>query len=69
MNTSLVMIFSMISPQAKERFPELDNLVEAGFLVPHEKYIIDHLNEISDGPKYYVRSLVLRKLTYIHFMS
>lgn len=38
-NLSLVMIFTMICPAAKKRFPTLDHLQEAGFLLPNEKKI------------------------------
>jgi len=53
-NVTLNMTLAMVSSQVRVRFPSLDHLVEAGFLLPHEKLIIDHLNEQMNGPKYYV---------------
>lgn len=37
------MCLMMISPKVKKRFPKIDNLVEAGLLLPNEKDIIDDL--------------------------
>lgn len=54
MNLCLNMVFTMLSPQARSRFPTLDDVVDGGFLVPHERLIIEHLNEKTPGPKYYV---------------
>ncbi|EDV40888.1 uncharacterized protein Dana_GF23693 [Drosophila ananassae] len=45
-----VIVFSMISPRVKRRFPNYDQFIEAGFLLENEKTIIENL----DGafPKY-----------------
>lgn len=40
----LTMVFAMISPKVKKRFPTLDHLVEAGLLLENEKIIMDDLN-------------------------
>ncbi|RZF32140.1 hypothetical protein LSTR_LSTR004003 [Laodelphax striatellus] len=41
----LTMVFSMISPRVKKRFPTLDHFVEAGLLLENEKVIVVDLNE------------------------
>ncbi|KAL1115961.1 hypothetical protein AAG570_005456, partial [Ranatra chinensis] len=41
----LTMVFSMICPRVKKRFPKLDHFVEAGLLLDNEKSIIMDLNE------------------------
>ncbi|XP_049777292.1 bestrophin-2-like isoform X2 [Schistocerca cancellata] len=41
----LTMVFSMISPRVKKRFPTLQNFVEAGLLNENEKAIMSDLNE------------------------
>jgi len=53
-NVTLNMTLAMVSSQVRVRFPTMEHYVEAGFLVPHEKIIIDHLNEKMEGPKYFV---------------
>ncbi|XP_035705002.1 bestrophin-2 [Folsomia candida] len=53
-NLAFVMTMVMISPQAKSRFPTIEHLVMAGFMLPHEKQIFDRLNARSDLPKYWV---------------
>uniref|UniRef100_A0A1I8NXE4 Bestrophin homolog n=1 Tax=Stomoxys calcitrans TaxID=35570 RepID=A0A1I8NXE4_STOCA len=40
----LTMVFTMISPCVKKRFPKLKNLVEAGFLLENEKKIIESMD-------------------------
>ncbi|XP_021931171.1 bestrophin-2-like [Zootermopsis nevadensis] len=40
----LTMIFTMISPRVKKRFPTLDHFVEAGLLTDNEKSIMNDLN-------------------------
>lgn len=41
----LTMVFTMISPRVKKRFPTLNNFVEAGLLNENEKAIMEDLNE------------------------
>jgi len=41
----LTMVFSMVSPRVKMRFPTLDHFVEAGLLLENEKVIIHDLND------------------------
>ncbi|XP_075214410.1 bestrophin-4-like isoform X2 [Lycorma delicatula] len=41
----LTMVFSMISPRVKKRFPTLDHFVEAGLLLENEKGIVVDLND------------------------
>ncbi|XP_039279178.1 bestrophin-4 [Nilaparvata lugens] len=41
----LTMVFSMISPRVKKRFPTLDHFVDAGLLLENEKVIVVDLNE------------------------
>ncbi|XP_068083497.1 bestrophin-2 [Anabrus simplex] len=41
----LSMVFTMISPRVKKRFPTLDHFVEAGLLTDNEKSIMGDLNE------------------------
>lgn len=41
----LTMVFSMISPRVKKRFPTLEHFVEAGLLLENEKVIVVDLNE------------------------
>ncbi|ODM96907.1 Bestrophin-3 [Orchesella cincta] len=53
-NLTLNMTLTMVSSQVRVRFPTMEHMVEAGFLVPHERLIIDHLNEKMEGPKYWV---------------
>ncbi|CAL8147676.1 unnamed protein product [Orchesella dallaii] len=53
-NLTLNLTLAMISSQVRVRFPTMEHMVEAGFMVPHERIIIDHLNEQMPGPKYYV---------------
>ncbi|XP_054269172.1 bestrophin-4 isoform X2 [Macrosteles quadrilineatus] len=40
----LTMVFTMISPRVKKRFPTIDHFVEAGLLLENEKAIIVDLN-------------------------
>ncbi|XP_026472066.1 bestrophin-2-like [Ctenocephalides felis] len=40
----MTMVFSMISPRVKKRFPTLDHLLEAGLLTENERVIMDDLN-------------------------
>lgn len=47
---SVSMVFTMISPRVKKRFPTLGHFVEAGLLQPGEKEIMDDLN--SKFPKH-----------------
>ncbi|XP_061395812.1 bestrophin-4-like [Musca vetustissima] len=46
----LTIVFSMISPGVKKRFPKLKHLVEAGLLLENEKKIIEAMD--SAFPKY-----------------
>ncbi|XP_017782992.1 PREDICTED: bestrophin-4 isoform X2 [Nicrophorus vespilloides] len=46
----VTMMFTMISPRVKKRFPTLDHFVEAGLLQQSEKHIIADLNQ--KFPKY-----------------
>uniref|UniRef100_A0A6P7G6Z3 Bestrophin homolog n=1 Tax=Diabrotica virgifera virgifera TaxID=50390 RepID=A0A6P7G6Z3_DIAVI len=46
----VTMVFTMISPRVKKRFPTLDHFVEAGLLQPSEKDIMSDLN--VKFPKY-----------------
>ncbi|KAH8296010.1 hypothetical protein KR054_000520 [Drosophila jambulina] len=39
-----VIVFTMISPRVKRRFPTYDQIIEAGFLLENEKRIIDTLD-------------------------
>ncbi|KAH8351702.1 hypothetical protein KR059_012928, partial [Drosophila kikkawai] len=39
-----VIVFTMISPRVKRRFPTYDQIIEAGFLLENEKSIIDNLD-------------------------
>ncbi|XP_059486400.1 bestrophin-4-like [Neocloeon triangulifer] len=41
----LALVFTMISPRVKKRFPTLDHFVEAGLLMENEKLIIEDLNQ------------------------
>ncbi|CAB3366780.1 Hypothetical predicted protein [Cloeon dipterum] len=41
----LALVFTMISPRVKKRFPTLDHFVEAGLLMENEKQIIEDLNQ------------------------
>nr|XP_018900750.1 PREDICTED: bestrophin-2-like isoform X2 [Bemisia tabaci] len=41
----LTMVFSMISPRVKKRFPTLEHFVDAGLLLDNEKIIVNDLNE------------------------
>ncbi|KAH8270302.1 hypothetical protein KR018_006903, partial [Drosophila ironensis] len=45
-----VLVFTMISPRVKRRFPSYDQLIEAGFLLENEKNIIVNLDQ--SFPKY-----------------
>lgn len=44
-----------------------------GFLLPHEKLIIDHLNEKLEGPKYYVPIVwagsIAAKYAFIYYFT
>lgn len=44
------MMFTMISPKVKKRFPQLKNLVEAGLLQQNEEEILSQLD--NQFPKY-----------------
>ncbi|CAG7717307.1 unnamed protein product, partial [Allacma fusca] len=44
LNLSFVVTMGMMSTQAKKRFPTLNHLVEAGFLLPHEQVILENMN-------------------------
>ncbi|XP_045763507.1 bestrophin-4-like isoform X2 [Maniola jurtina] len=46
----LTMVFTMISPRVKKRFPMHGNLVEAGLLLENEKVILEDLNEKFPKP-------------------
>lgn len=46
----LTMVLTMISPRVKKRFPELNNLVDAGLLLDNEKTILDNLNDKFPKP-------------------
>lgn len=41
----ITMMFTMISPKVKKRFPKLKTLVEAGLLQQNEEEILSLLNE------------------------
>ncbi|KAF6202441.1 hypothetical protein GE061_004840 [Apolygus lucorum] len=53
-NLTLVMAFTMISTAAKKRFPTLDHLQEAGFLMANEKKIIERMEARTKHPKYWL---------------
>lgn len=46
----LTMVFTMISPRVKKRFPTHGHLVEAGLLLENEKKILENLNEKFPKP-------------------
>lgn len=46
----ITMMFIMISPKVKKRFPKLKNLVEAGLLQQNEEEILSQLDD--QFPKY-----------------
>ncbi|XP_046394693.1 bestrophin-4-like [Ischnura elegans] len=51
----LTMVFTMISPRVKKRFPTLEHFVEAGLLLDNELVIIKDLNEKSPRhPKHWL---------------
>ncbi|XP_071453062.1 bestrophin-4-like [Hetaerina americana] len=51
----LTMVFTMISPRVKKRFPTLEHFVEAGLLLDNELIIIKNLNEKSPRhPKHWL---------------
>ncbi|XP_070136425.1 bestrophin-4 isoform X2 [Drosophila bipectinata] len=45
-----VLVFSMISPRVKRRFPTYDQFIEAGFLLENERTIIENMD--AAFPKY-----------------
>lgn len=53
-NLSLLMVLRMMSPAVKKRFATDDHLVEAGFLQPGEKKIIEELEKKTKHPKYWI---------------
>ncbi|EEB10013.1 Bestrophin-1, putative [Pediculus humanus corporis] len=51
----LTMVFTMISPRVKKRFPTSNHFVEAGLLLENEKLIISDLDEKFPGhPKHWL---------------
>ncbi|XP_014247169.1 uncharacterized protein LOC106665333 isoform X2 [Cimex lectularius] len=53
-NLSLVITLRMMCPTVKKRFPTLDHMVEAGFMLPNEKKMFDKLEERTLHPKYWL---------------
>lgn len=54
LNLAFVITLTMISPQAKKRFPTLDHLVELGLLHDEEKEVIDGLGERTGLSTYWI---------------
>ena len=44
----------MMSPRVKKRFPTLEHLIEAGFLLPNERKIFEDLDTKTKHPKYWM---------------
>ncbi|MCL4135704.1 UNVERIFIED_CONTAM: hypothetical protein GTU68_048523, partial [Idotea baltica] len=53
-NLGCTMTFILKSPSVAKRFPSLDHLIDAGFLTPNEKKILEHLEQQYPDPKYAV---------------
>ncbi|XP_070852466.1 bestrophin-4 [Drosophila suzukii] len=50
-----VMVFTMISPRVKRRFPTYNQIIEAGFLLENEKKIIDTMDQaFPNYPKHWM---------------
>lgn len=50
-NLSLLLTLRMISPRVKKRFPTLDHVVEAGWMLPGEKKIFEDLEHKTPHTK------------------
>ncbi|KAK6628956.1 hypothetical protein RUM43_002773 [Polyplax serrata] len=53
-NLSLLLTLRMISPRVKKRFPTLDHVVEAGWMLPGEKKIFEDLEHKTPHTKYWM---------------
>ena len=46
-NLSNIMVYRLVAPRVEKRFPDLDSLVEAKLLLPHEAEILKKIDEKS----------------------
>ena len=53
-NLSLVMVFRVLSPRVKKRFPRMDDLISAGLINENELIILQELEQKFPG-----KSLIL----------
>ncbi|KAL6740087.1 hypothetical protein Aduo_013474 [Ancylostoma duodenale] len=59
-----VLVFRDISLRVRRRFPTLDTIVAAGFMMPHEKEIFETYNDKANTPKYWIPANWALAMTY-----
>ncbi|CAI4228479.1 unnamed protein product [Auanema sp. JU1783] len=59
-----VLVFRDISMRTRRRFPTLDTVVAAGFLLPQEKELLDEYDDHGKTPKYWVPANWALSMTY-----
>ncbi|KAK6039983.1 bestrophin-3 domain protein [Cooperia oncophora] len=57
-----VLVFRDVSMRVRRRFPTLDTIVAAGFMLPHEKEIFESYN--GSSPKYWIPANWALAMTY-----
>ncbi|KIH47516.1 Bestrophin [Ancylostoma duodenale] len=59
-----VLVFRDISMQVRRRFPTLDTVVAAGFMMPHEKEIFETYSDKANTPKHWIPANWALAMTY-----
>ncbi|RCN50398.1 Bestrophin [Ancylostoma caninum] len=59
-----VLVFRDISMRVRRRFPTLDTIVAAGFMMPHEKEIFESYSDKANTPKYWIPANWALAMTY-----
>ncbi|KAJ1372715.1 Bestrophin 24 [Parelaphostrongylus tenuis] len=59
-----VLVFRDISMRVRRRFPTMDTIVAAGFMLPHEKDIYESYSDTGDTPKYWIPASWALSMTY-----
>lgn len=53
-NLCIVLTLTMICPAVKKRFPTMDHLVDAGFLLSDEQVVFESMNAKTSHPNYWM---------------
>ncbi|WKY04446.1 hypothetical protein Q1695_005444 [Nippostrongylus brasiliensis] len=59
-----VMVFRDVSMRVRRRFPTLDTIVAAGFMLPHEKEAFESYTDSDHSPKYWIPANWALAMTY-----